>query len=192
MKSTASIILLLSVFACSQVRQVPHDPVSVGDSRVDPAPPVLHAADVPPEAKELLAESEADSCSICAREKRERAFRILEERFPPGAIVASDDDNLFRVLPGGENELFLGDGAADHPLLVYRFHTASTHLVGIAPEDLTDPSTASVLLAAPEDAAFRGMLRVIPYEYGDGPSFLHSAAKGRVVVMCRILAMDEE
>jgi len=144
------------------------------------------------EALDLLSKSAADSCSACARDFRRQAFRILEERFRPGAVVRSDSLSRFARVRGGENELMVASESPRDPMLTFRFHTAVNHLVGIAESDLTDEVLADRCRSLPEGAGFPGAIEIVPFTYGDGPTFLYQSSIHRVVVHCKILEIAGE
>ena len=158
--------------------------------------PLLRPGDqadgLPGAAFELLAESAADSCAICARDLRMRAFRILEERFRPGSILRSDPRIRFTMAPGSTNELMLTSHVGGDPALTFRFHTEKDHLVGISESDWTEESLAGLYRTAPDGAEFQGAIEIVPFDYGDGPTFVCVASSGRVQVQCRIVEIEPE
>jgi hypothetical protein len=137
-----------------------------------------------------LAKSAADSCSICAKKLRTQAFGLLEDQYPPGTIVMSDSTRSFVRAPGGASELMLADGGRGDPRLTFRFHTAEDRLVGISEADLTEASVADRCRAAPEGARIQGALEVVPFEYGDGPTFLYHVLSNRIEIQCKVLQAD--
>jgi len=147
----------------------------------------------PEPALRLIAESIGDSCSICARQSREKAFQLLDQEFPVGGVFATTDSCFLMRSPAAEeNELVLtcrSAGKESLPLLIFRFHTPANHLVGISPEDFTlDEPVAEYSEAAPE-MALRGTLRIVAFRYGDRPSFSYSANRGVIQVQCRLLTL---
>lgn len=144
---------------------------------------------VPAEALALLEKSLSDSCSICREESREKAFRMLDASLLPGRLVRSEGEDLFRLAPGGENELFPSSLARSAIDVTFRFHTASDRLAGIADSDLTGEETAAVVHSAPEGSRFRGVIELVPFAYGDGEAFLFSRSGARLQVQCRILEL---
>lgn len=160
---------------------------------------------MPREARALLTKSAADSCSICAKEFRRKAYQVLENAYPAGTIVLTDSTTAFSRIPDSPNELvlakfmpvdeeFLGDdnpsGTPVHapvPQLSFRFHTPSDHLVGVSPLDMTEVGLAKVVHDAPGGATFEGVLQVVAFAYGDGSTFLDNASAHRIEVHCKIL-----
>ncbi|MBN1826669.1 MAG: hypothetical protein JW958_10410 [Candidatus Eisenbacteria bacterium] len=143
-------------------------------------------------AFDLLSESAVDSCSICAREARAEAFRILNETIRPGAALRGGGDCPFLRAPDAKNELVLSCFVHDELRLTFRFHTAASRLVGIADDDLTPDSLAALIAASPEGALFPAEIRFIPFSYGDGDAFLYHGAENRLDVPCRVTATAEE
>jgi hypothetical protein len=153
---------------------------------------------MPIEAKDLLVKSAADSCSACSRDHRRKAFQLLEERFPAGAILRSDSLAAFARAPGSENRLVIispphsGESAsAAGPRLLLRFHTAEDRLVGIPDSLLTSGVAAERCRSAVEGGRLHGAIEIIPYPYGDGTTFLHHASTSTVEVQCRVLELRE-
>ncbi|RKZ11688.1 hypothetical protein DRQ53_01825 [bacterium] len=136
----------------------------------------------------MLTSAEADSCGVCVREKRADAFALADEWFSPGTTIRVVGDDGWKVLPGGEMELYFGD--ASSPTLSFRFHTEDAHLVGIAAEGFTDPQLATRILARTSEETGRESLIVIPFDYGDGESFLFDEYSNRVQVQCQVIADD--
>ncbi len=182
----ATLLLLLAIVACASGPDGRTGPGS--DPSHPPGPPtILAASDFPEEITGLLSAAEADSCGVCIREKRAEAFEIADEWFAPGTRVRIEGEEGWRVLSGGEMELYFGPASETAPGLSFRFHTADAHLVGIEPEDFTDPELAARILARPPEELGGEMLEVIPFVYGDGASFLFDSTQNRLQVQCRIL-----
>jgi hypothetical protein len=147
---------------------------------------------LPQEAFRLLSESASDPCSICARETREKAFRLLQGAFKPGRILKSNHVCQFiRTNACGENELALTCYLTPLPLLTFRFHTAANHLVGISTTDFTEKRLASEYCSAATGARFEGTLKIVTYKYGDGPSYNYYFAGNHIQVHCRILDIKQ-
>jgi hypothetical protein len=147
---------------------------------------------LPQEAFQLLAENASDPCSICARETREKAFRLLNSSFKPGKILKSNNLCQFiRTGACGENELALTCYPTPLPLLTFRFHTAANHLVGISTTDFTEKRLANEYFSATTGARFEGTLRIVTYRYGDGPSYNYYLAGNHIQVHCTILDIKQ-
>jgi hypothetical protein len=150
----------------------------------------------PETALRLLAESAVESCSICARQMRERAYDLLDREFPPEKVLAASASCLLRRSPSTEeNELMLSCDPAGKdplPLLIFRFHTPGRHLVGISPDDFTAAGPETEYLAAAPGAAFEGVLKIIPFRFGNRPSFIHSPSRGVIQVHCQLMGLRQE
>lgn len=171
-------------------------PAAGGSAQRAPVVRSLVAADdrpdgLPAEAYDLLARSAADSCSVCARDLRTRAFRILEERFPPGAIMRSDSLHWFASAPDGASTLRVAPGDGSTSKLAFRFHTLDDRLVGIADLSLTDARVAARCRAAPASTTLGGAIEIVPFAYGDGATFLYQALRVSIEVQCRIVEIVE-
>ena len=189
-------LLLLVLAGCAGAAKTAGTPAGNASERdAASAPPAIHWAgesEGTREALELLAKSEADSCPACARDHRRSAFTLLEEQFPPGAIVRSDSLRGFTRAPASTNELIFTPHASVHPPLTFRFHTAEDHLVGISEANLTDEGLASLCRDAADGAVLRGAIEIVPFAYGDGPTFLYLASDRRVQIHCKILSMSND
>lgn len=152
--------------------------------------------DFPEKPLRMIAESATDPCSICARQTREKAFQLFEEQFPAGRILTTTGScRLVRTALNEENELVLScdfPGKESLPLLTLRFHTSADHLVGISPADFTEEGIASEYLLAPPGTAFEGIIKTIPFRYGDGTTYNYSASRGVIQVHCRLLALKRQ
>jgi hypothetical protein len=152
-----------------------------------PAPtPGSAAPGIPGDALALLARSARESCADCARRDRERAFARLDREFAPGTRLASEEGLSFVKERGDGNELALASWAGE-TRLTFRFHTAASHLVGVSEQDWTGEALAEAWASFPEGALLSGILEVVAYPYGDGPSYLYSAAAGHLQIQCRVL-----
>lgn len=156
------------------------------------------AMDLPTEAFTLLAQASAEPCAICAEKERHKAVAILERVFAPGRELTTDEGCLLvKMNTGNEQELTLScypppslmealpEGARP-PRMVFRFHTQGEHLVGIAPEDFTDPSPAATYRTSPPGTRFAGRIRCIAYKYGDGEVFNYFLKDHTLLVHCAI------
>lgn len=156
--------------------------------------------DIPMVAMRLIAESLLDTCPVCAEQNRKKAYAVIEKGFVPDKEISSTPDCAFIKTedcgptefvsacyasrmpydgPGGKKGAF--------PLLVFRFHTAGDHLVGIAFGDYTTEDAASVFNRIGKDSPFDAAVKVIAYRYGDGRSFNYSPKENRLTVHCRVL-----
>jgi hypothetical protein len=144
----------------------------------------------------LIAESAKDSCSICARQTREKAFQLFEEQFPPGKVFTTTDScRLVRTAESQENELVLScdsPGKESLPLVTLRFHTSANHLVGISLAEFTEEEIASEYRLANPGTVFEGTIRTIPFRYGDGKTFSYFAGRGVIQIHCRLLTLKKQ
>jgi len=144
----------------------------------------------------LIAESAKDSCSICARQTREKTFQLFEEQFPAGRIFTTTGScRLVRTALSEENELVLScdfPGKESLPLLTLRFHTSASHLVGISPADFTEEGIASEYLSAGPGTVFEGVITTIAFRYGDGTTYNYFAGRGVIQVHCRLLTLKRQ
>jgi hypothetical protein len=182
------LVLLLAVLlgtACSSSR--------AGRPVVPAVPPAPRPpSELPAHALSLLTKSRTDSCSICAEKLRQDAFEELSQVYRPGSILASAREGDLLRVAGEESELMLAAQQDDEPKLTFRFHTASSHLVGIAETDFTDEAVARQLLSVPEGARLRGRIEIVAYKYGDGATFLYSTTGNYIEVQCKLLEIAAE
>jgi hypothetical protein len=152
--------------------------------------------DFPEKPLRLIAESAKDSCSICGRQTREKAFQLFEEQFPAGRILATTGScRLVRTALSEENELVLScdfPGKESLPLLTLRFHTSANHLVGISPADFTEEGIASEYLSSAPGTVFEGIIKTIAFRYGDGTTYNYSASREVIQVHCRLLTLKRQ
>ncbi|HOO37351.1 MAG TPA: hypothetical protein PKY89_03590 [Deltaproteobacteria bacterium] len=163
--------------------------------------PQSYAQDLPDEAFQLLAEAMVDPCSICAEKYRERAFNILNETFMPGHVIETHSTcRLIRISGTDENDLTLScypsdaltasiTGEEQVPQVVFRFHTPNKHLVGIFETDYTDEAAADLFRASGPGTVFEGRIRLIPYKYGEGPTYNYFQQTNTVLIHCRVLQL---
>ena len=172
MKKGLSVLMLLAM-------------VSSVIAREAEAPAVI---ELPKEAFQFLAESASDPCSICAKQTREKAFRILNAAFKPGRILRSNKLCQFmRTDACGENELVLTCYPTPLPLLTFRFHTAEKHLVGVSMTNFTEERFASEYRWAAAGTLFEGALKIVEYRYGDGSAYNYYLVENHIQVHCKIL-----
>jgi hypothetical protein len=152
--------------------------------------------DFPEKPLRLIAESAKDSCSICARQTREKAFQLLEEQFPAERILATTGScRLVWTALSEENELELSCDFPEKeslPLLTLRFHTSANHLVGISPSDFTEEGIAREYLSAAPGTVFEGIIKTIAFRYGDGTTYNYSASRRVIQVHCRLLTLKRQ
>ena len=141
------------------------------------------------EAFDLLAESAADSCAVCARERRGEAFAILDESLRPGDILHGAGHCPFVLTTGGDSELRLACFAPNKPRLTFRFHTTANHYVGIASGDYTADSLAARFLSLPPDTPILADIRIIPFPYGNGETFLYHVSANHLQIQCEVSAI---
>jgi hypothetical protein len=147
----------------------------------------------------LLADSLAETCAVCVRDLRERAYRLLEKEFVPGTVVRASTARPFVKMPGGAGRFTMdgfhervpyrkdGKGAdISLPLVLFRFHTAPDHLVGVAVKDYTPAGTAELFRKVARDGRFTGAATILRFSYGDGPSFSYSPSENIIFVHCRL------
>ncbi len=146
-------------------------------------------------AMRILADSRAETCAICVRDLRKKAFAHLDRDFPPGRIIAG---LKFTKPSGAKNEFLLTDHRMPilyrktekeeifFPLLAFRFHTPRSKLVGVSPSDYSEEQDARAFDRLSPGSDFTATLKVIRFSYGDGASFCYFPAKNIVQVQCRI------
>lgn len=148
----------------------------------------------------LLAGSLIEGCSICAESDTKKAFSMLGREYPPAAVFSSGPECAFiKTAECGKGEFVLscysarepyegpGGKKSAFPLLVFRFHTESDHLVGVAPGDFTAPDIASKIGAVRPGGSFDASIGVVAYRYGDGTTFNYSPKENRLTVHCRVI-----
>jgi hypothetical protein len=160
-----------------------------------------YALDLPDDALRLLAQASVDPCPICVKQKLEKAFAAMNVRFSPGLVINSDDDcRLIKVDAGGDNELSMTCYPTDTlkksleedeepPQLIFRFSTPGKHLVGISENDYTGKTLADLYYAAKPGAVFEGRIKLIPYKYGDGPTYNYFRQTNKLLIHCTVLQL---
>jgi hypothetical protein len=160
-----------------------------------------YAFDLPVDALRLLAEATAEPCSICAKQELEKAFKIMNDRFISGHEIITDESCRFvKVLSGGNNELSLTcyptdtfmksiKGDERPPQIVFKFYTSQKHLVGISDKDYTGKEIADMFDALPSGAVIEGRIRLIPYKYGDGPTYNYFKHTNKLQIHCVVLQL---
>ncbi|HYA02670.1 MAG TPA: hypothetical protein VEI04_06115 [Syntrophobacteria bacterium] len=151
----------------------------------------------------LLAESGVDPCAICSKETRNKAFQILNRQLLPGRIFKTSPDCLLIRSTSGENELApvcypagapvkTREGEGQLPRVAFRFHTSAKHLVGIAEKDFTGEQVAADHLSAPSGTLFSGVLEIVVYKYGDGPTYNYYPTSNELQVHCKLLDLKPQ
>jgi len=160
-----------------------------------------YALDLPDDALRLLAEASADPCSICVKQKLEKAFTAMNVRFSPGLVINSDDKcRLVKIDSGDDNELSLACYPPDTlkkslkegeepPQLIFRFYTPGKRLVGICDNDYTSKAIADSYHASKPGTLFEGRIRLIPYKYGDGPTYNYFQQTNKLLIHCRVVQL---
>jgi hypothetical protein len=163
--------------------------------------PYSYALDLPDDAFQLLAQAAADPCSICAEQKREQAFRILNDRFIPGRVIKTDVDcRLIKAGSDDNNNLSLSCYPSDAlmtsitddeqlPQVVFTFHTQQKRLVGILETDYTEAPAADPFHSSESGTVYDGRIRLIAYKYGDGPTYNYFQETNTLLIHCRILKL---
>ncbi len=147
-----------------------------------------------------MEKSRKETCSVCIDNLREEAFGILTESMRPYTrlsagkncpLVFSKDDGEPEFQPVCYAEISdPSDRASDLPVLIFRFHTRDRHMIGISPEDFTNDTIADFIFSAPRDAVFHGVIELVPFRYGDGPTFIYFDETNRLAIQCRILEIE--
>jgi len=163
--------------------------------------PCVYALDLPSEALQLIAETTVDPCTICAKQKLKRAFKIMNDRFIPGLVMKSDDScRLMKSGTGDENEISLTCYPSDAlvkslrageklPQIIFKFYTPQKRLVGISDNDYTNKSTADLFHASRPGTVFEGRVKLIPYKYGDGPTYNYFQESNILQIHCVVLQL---
>lgn len=159
-----------------------------------PAASGPHAGELPEDPLILLAQTTADPCSICADQKRKKAFHALDEKFVPGfEIVSSEACRLVKTDQGNALSLSCYPSDAlvnslnedeEMPQVVFTFYTPQQKLVGISDNDLTGKLISDLYQASPAGTVFEGRLRLIGYPYGDGLTFNYFQQANRLRFHC--------
>jgi hypothetical protein len=161
----------------------------------------VYALDLPSGALQLIAETTEDPCTICAEQKLKRAFKIMNDRFIPGLVMKSDDScRLMKSGTGDENEISLTCYPSDTleksvrageklPQIIFKFYTPKKGLVGISDNDYTNKPTADLFHTSRPGTVFEGRLKLIPYKYGDGPTYNYFQESNILQIHCVVLQL---
>jgi hypothetical protein len=152
----------------------------------------------------LLAESGVDPCPICGKETRNKAFRMLNAELMPGRVVKTSAGCLLVSATTSSNESELapscyrarapvkkkeGEGEASLPRVTFRFHTDVRHLVGVAPADFTVEDVVADYRSAPAGMRFSGVLEIVEFKYGDGPTYNYYPNGNQLQIHCRVFSL---
>lgn len=145
----------------------------------------------PEAALDLLTQSTRDSCAICAERNRKKAFETLDTFYAAGTLITSGPERHFIRNAEGTLELRVSSYRRAQPKLTFRFHTESEHLVGVDPSDYTDDEWAVHSDSSTARSGLDGMIQVITYSYGDGPTYLYSPTENHLQVQCKVLDLTK-
>jgi len=160
-----------------------------------------YALDLPDDALRLLAEASVDPCSLCVKQKLVKAFTTMNVRFSTGLVIKSDDKcALVKTGTGDGNELSMTCYPPDTlkkslkegeelPQFIFKFYTPEKRLVGISENDYTNKTIADLYHASKPGTVFEGHIKLIPYKYGDGPTYNYLLQTNRLVVHCVVLQL---
>jgi hypothetical protein len=151
----------------------------------------------------LLAESSVDPCPLCSKETRTRAFRMLNAELLPGRVVKTSGACLLVGVPTSDGSELApschpagapvkrkeGEGEARLPRVTFRFHTAGRHLVGVVEPDFTVEDLVADYRSAPAGRSFSGVLEIVEFKYGDGPTYNYYPTGNQLQIHCRFLSL---
>ena len=161
-----------------------------------------YALDLPEDALRLLAEVSVDPCSICVKQKLVKAFTAMNAGFNPGLVIKSNDKcRLVKVETGDDNVLSMTCYPTDTlkkslkegeelPQLIFKFYTPEKRLVGITDNDYTSKAMAELYHASKPGTVFEGRIKLIPYKYGDGPTYNYFPQTNRLLIHCVVLELS--
>ena len=143
----------------------------------------------------LLNESSQETCSICAEQKKRKAFGLLDEALLPGTVIAGDQRCVFiRASEQSQNEMLLScDSLPDRGFrtpVILQFHTPSQRLIGVSKEDFTDEKTAAEVNSAPRGTRYKGSVVLIDYPYGDGLTYNYHVKNNQLHIHCLIRSLQ--
>lgn len=153
--------------------------------------------EIPRLALKLLADSLSDPCSICQKKLRKQAYKILtEELYPKKIIITSEgfvktnecSSNEFVLSNYKTREEYLSpqNTKEKFPLLVFKLHTNSNHLVGISKADYTEQNILTKFITFPNNTHFNAELETVNYAYSDAPCCNFILDENKLVVHCKI------
>lgn len=160
-----------------------------------------YALDLPDDIIRLLAEVSVDPCSICVKQKLDKAFTAMNARLNPGLVIKSDDKcALVKVEPGDDNELSMTCYPPDTlreslkegeelPQLIFKFYTPEKRLVGISENDYTSRVLADLYHSSKPGTVFEGSIKLVPYKYGNGPTYNYFQQANKLLIHCTVLQL---
>ena len=157
--------------------------------------------EMPFTALRLLADAGIDPCPVCAEKFVKRAFQLLDTDFPPGRTIELGEQCGFLVsgecganefVPScqGQRPPYRKDAKGKEtrlPLVVFRFHTAKRHLVGISDKDFTSDAMERSFFSRGRGRPFSGRVAVVSYKYGDGAGTMYNRKENRLLIHCQLL-----
>jgi len=164
----------------------------------------LFASQVPMHALKIIAESRTKNCSICIKDMRKQAFAIIGRHYTPEKILLMGKSNIpLKTSECKKNEFLLSSyssrelykktekyGRIYFPIITYKFHTGKKHLVGINKNDYTNYSSKQKLtkFISRNKASYNKLaVRIIPYKYGDGKTFIFFPKRNVIQIQCQIV-----
>jgi len=158
-------------------------------------------------ALKLLADSTVEQCPACILKMQKQAFRMIDAVIPPEKTIETGPGIEFirntecedgELMISNYSERMPASEGSDKsklymPLMTFYFHTGRHHLAGVNSEFLT-PDSIDAIYGKPGDDAvrhFSGKIVLIPWNYGDGRSFIYFRKKNKIQVQCRILELKE-
>ena len=163
------------------------------------------AIEIPKLAFKLLADSSVDPCSICAKKLIKQAFAILNRKFSANRKIIGNSSYYFvKTDECGPNEFILSSYKSREPykpkeaesellfpMLVFRFHTDKINLIGIQKENFTQSKYSMLMNKKSSSAEFQGEIKIIEYQYGDGPTYNYYKKKNQVQIHCKVLKLEK-
>ena len=147
------------------------------------------------------AEFKASGCSSCSIKLLDRGAAGLDQIFEEGLIIESGKSGFVKNGRCGENEIQLKsdekrkvykkseDEIIYFPAVVFRFHTESRDMAGIAAHDYSDNKFAAIYDSG---NSFTGNIKLIHYENGDGKTFVYDKERHVVQVHCVLVSLKKD
>ncbi|MCX7679317.1 MAG: hypothetical protein N2316_08855 [Spirochaetes bacterium] len=163
--------------------------------------PARHTITPLERALHMLGESTVEQCPICIKKLRDDAYEILSREFGVGKIVHANDQFLFKKSSHCPQCLVVhrtaqkGKSDADIeyalPEIVFRYHTPTNFLAGIAKKDFTDEAIAAQIASLGHGQLILLSYQIIAFRYGDGDSFAFSPNENALTIHCKILQIKK-